>query len=160
MASVDKSSLTTDEALAAAAARAFADSTERSPDDSLSVEYKETRGQRDMFGYAWDGAQLLSPTEWNLGIARRAFLCRNLILVLCTSGIAIGWLQSYLLSYHRQTGMAVLSSIIIGLVPTFLNMVRAASQYGLNFVRMPLHSMFVLGYTTGYLMGTQQNFYR
>jgi len=88
---------------------------------------------------------------WALESARDAIFFRNFILLLCTAGLGFGYVQGYLMIYHRKTGLAVLNCIMIGLIPTFLNMWRAAKLADIG--RMPLNALFVLGYFTGQLMG-------
>lgn len=61
------------------------------------------------------------------------------------------------MSYHRRTGYAVLSCLVLGLVPTLINMLAVLRRFEPH--RMPLNSVFVLGFLTGYLMGNKSTYF-
>ncbi len=88
---------------------------------------------------------------------RGVLLSHNLILLLCTVGLASGFLASFLMTYHRQTGYAVLSCLALGLVPTLVNVYSVVVR--LELEKMPLNSVYVLGFLTGYLMGNKTTYF-
>ncbi len=78
---------------------------------------------------------------------------RNLILILTSLGVVTGFGIAYMLKFDSQTGFALLTCVSLGLLPTLFNMHSALTA--LDFGRLPLNSVFVLGCCTGYLMANR-----
>ena len=98
-----------------------------------------------------------SKKPWeDLAAASRIFKLvafpQNMVLALTAIGIASGYLEGFLMVHHFRTGAAILTCLLLGLFPTFLN-VAAMIKQGDDFNHLPLSVLFILGFLAGYLMG-------
>ena len=81
---------------------------------------------------------------------------QNMVLGLTAIGIASGFLEGFLMARHFRTGVAILTCLMLGLFPTFLN-VAAVIRQG-DLYRLPLNVLFMLGFCAGYFMGYKNGY--
>ena len=77
---------------------------------------------------------------------------QNMLLALTAAGIATGFLEGFLMVHHFRTGVAIMVCLLLGLLPTFLNVANVLKQGG-DLNKLPLNVLFMLGFFAGHFMG-------